>query len=243
MSDDEIKQNDKWLEKFEVTTVGTGEKLSLTPGQIKNLINPKASLQECHVFLNMCRSYGANPFLKDLHLVKYSEKDPAAFVAGRTFFEKLAATNPRFKGYDITLFMNEKGEWSEAFIKNKFGFGEFPLAAKVFAYVEGYEEKKQSKIVYWDECKKEKDEWVNKQKTGKRVLNVNWQTQPATMLEKVGRVRLLRELFSAELGGLYSVDENTGHPDVEETDTAVDAEFEEMPESTLEEGAGSMTGK
>jgi len=193
------ESKDKWLIPYEIKAVGTGEKLTVHAGTINRLINPHASLEECTIFLNMCRSYGANPFLKDLHLVKYAkdQRDPAEFVAGIGFFEKKAQTNPKFKGYGKTLYMNDKGEWKDIFIAKKFGFGQYPVAARAFCYVDGFVEI-QERTTGWDEC-------AGKKRDG--TVNASWKKQPGVMLEKVAKVRLLRGVFSSELGGLYSIDE------------------------------------
>lgn len=244
MSNKDEATDNKWLKSFEICPVGTGEKMVITPDNINKMINAKATLAECYIYLNMCKSYGANPFLKDLHLVKYSENDPAAFVAGIGFFEKKAQLNPKFKGYKPTRWMNDKGDYLECFIPNKIGFGIYPLACIVSCYVEGYEEV-QIQPVTWDEC-------YGRKKDGK--INSTWKKQPSTMLEKVAKVRLLRKLFSAELGGLYSEDEinapgaqhatqvddhprlSVGEPvSEEEPEKAVDVEAEEIVEEVSAE--------
>lgn len=204
---------DKWLVPFDIKTVGTGEKMTITPGTINRLINKDATLEECHIYLNMCKSYGANPFLKDLHLVKYKgQRDPASYVAGIGFFEKKAQLNPKFKGYGRTCWMSEKGEWHEIFIPNKLDFGQYPVACKTICYVDGYEQA-QIQTVSWAEC-------YGRKKGGE--VNASWNKQPGVMLEKVAKVRLLRKLFSAELGGLYSEDEM--HVEID----SVDTNFEEV---------------
>lgn len=227
------KTDDKWLVPFDINPVA-GEKIQVTPGTIRRLINDKASLEECHVFLNMCVAYRANPFLKDLHLVKYAANSPAAFVAGIGFFEKKAQLNPKFKGYAPTRWMNDKGEYHDIFVPNKLGFGQYPIACVASCHVEGYEEA-QTQPASWDEC--------FARKSGNEP-NATWKKQPGTMLEKVAKVRLLRKLFSAELGGLYSTDEMsvTGAvegkpqddgkaPRVGQTfDEPIDAAFEEEPQ-------------
>jgi len=216
----------KWKEKYQVVSVGTGEKIHLTPGMINRLINPNASLEECIIFAKMCVSYGANPFLKDMHLIKYSkeQRDPAAHVAGIGFFEKKAQKNPIFEGYGQTLFMNEKGEWLKCFVPKNFEFLQYPMACEVSCYVKGYKEI-QKQIVTWSEC-------FGRKRDGS--INATWNKQPGTMLEKVAKVRLLRKLFSAELGGLYTTEEM-------HIDNAIDVEFEVKEEATLKPGSGKIS--
>ena len=45
------------------------------------------------------------------------------------------------------------------------------------------------------------------QKKSDGTPNANWTKQPATMIEKVAKVRALREAFVEDLGGMYDADE------------------------------------
>ena len=45
------------------------------------------------------------------------------------------------------------------------------------------------------------------QKKGNGEPNSNWSKQPATMIEKVAKVRALREAFVEDLGGMYEAEE------------------------------------
>ena len=49
------------------------------------------------------------------------------------------------------------------------------------------------------------DEVANKKKDGS--LNSNWAGKGATMVEKVAKVRALRETFIEDLSGMYDADE------------------------------------
>ena len=45
------------------------------------------------------------------------------------------------------------------------------------------------------------------QRKGDGSLNSNWSTKGATMVEKVAKVRALRETFVEDLGGMYEAEE------------------------------------
>ena len=45
------------------------------------------------------------------------------------------------------------------------------------------------------------------QKKGDGSPNSNWSKQPATMIEKVAKVRALREAFVEDLAGMYEAEE------------------------------------
>ena len=48
-------------------------------------------------------------------------------------------------------------------------------------------------------------------------LNSNWSSKPATMVEKVAKVRALREAFVEDLGGMYDADEIDKKEDLTKT--------------------------
>ena len=50
-----------------------------------------------------------------------------------------------------------------------------------------------------------KRRWINRKTDGS--LNSNWSTKGATMVEKVAKVRALRETFVEDLAGMYEAEE------------------------------------
>lgn len=235
---EETKETDKWLVPYDIEPVG-GNKLTVTVGTVQRMINEHATYSECVLFLRKCQQYGADPLMGDMHLIKYSkdQKDPPAIVAGVGFFEKKAQLNKKFKGYGLTYWMNSKGEWKDVHLDKT-----PPLACKKSAFVDGYVNE-QWKTTHWDEAKGLK-------KDGS--LKAIWLKMPATMIEKVCKVRLLRELFSADFGGLYSEDEDLQSPDMniplanknfniddikdvdENSEPITDVDFKEHAEQDLE---------
>ena len=223
------------------------EGLSMRPIDVKRLLNLQhVTINECHLFLNKCKQYGADPFMNDMHMIKYSEKATAAIVTGVGFFQKKAAANPRFEGYGKTEWLakgegktvlgTEKGHyWTDFWVPSI--HGKYPLACRASCYIKGYKEA-QTFVVNWDENVKTKDEWVNKQKTGKKTVNSTWDGMPSRMLEKDAIVGLLRQVLPSDLGGLYISEEITGDeaPEVK-TETFTTPEIiepEPEPEPTTE---------
>ena len=202
----------QWTDSVEIAVAGSSEQLNITYGQVNKLICKDATMQECMMFLSICKSVGANPWLKDVHLIKYSANAQPAYVSGIGFFEKKAQLNPKFRGYGSTQWMNEAGEWKDVFIANTLGFGKNPIACKASCYVEGYQSV-QEQTVTWDES---------------NAGNKTWSKMPSVMIEKVAKVRLLRKLFSAELAGLYTHEERHLQVDtapIKEAPALIEAEY------------------
>ena len=56
---------------------------------------------EMLIFLQKCRSAGADPFAGDLYLIKYSANDKAQHVTGYHFFMALAKENPNYDNFEL----------------------------------------------------------------------------------------------------------------------------------------------
>ena len=77
------------------------------------------------------------------------------------------------------------------------------------------------------------------QKKGNGEPNSNWSKQPATMIEKVAKVRALREAFVEDLGGMYEAEEmNVELPKDEVIETTVVEENKNDPFAILDENGG-----
>ena len=79
------------------------------------------------------------------------------------------------------------------------------------------------------------EEVQQKKKDG--TLNSNWNTKSATMVEKVAKVRALRETFIEDLGGMYDADEMPKE-DVQTprgSDKIVIEQQEEVEETVIED--------
>ena len=81
-------------------------------------------------------------------------------------------------------------------------------------------------------CSVALEEVIQKKSDG--TPNANWTKQPATMIEKVAKVRALREAFVEDLAGMYEAEEmNVDLPEIKEEpiinqEEVVDAEYEEV---------------
>ena len=77
-------------------------------GDVKQYINGKATDQEAFTFLQICLSQDLNPFIGEVHLIKYDEKKPAQFVVGVSAYLKWAAENPLYLGYEAGVIVSDK---------------------------------------------------------------------------------------------------------------------------------------
>jgi phage recombination protein Bet len=179
-------ENDKNVVVYE----STGGEVKLSPVIVRQYLvsgNGKISDQEIVMFLALCKYQKLNPFLREIYLVKYSDSSPATMVTGKETFLKRAARNPKYNGHQVGISEDGKKAWGDVWLK-------------------GIEKPIHCEVDY-DEYVGLKDEYVNNQKTGKKIPNRMWTEKPRTMLKKVALVQALREAFPEDLGGLYSQEE------------------------------------
>lgn len=177
-----------------------GNEIKLTPTIVQEYIvgnNAKITMQEFKFFTELCKVRKLNPFLNEAYLIKYND-NPAQLVVGKDAIIKRAVLNPNYDGMEcgIICYNNETGEeierqgtyipvgyeltggWAKVYVKNR----TYPSYVSV-----NLKEVAQTK------------------RDGS--LNSNWSSKPATMVEKVAKVRALREAFVDDLGGMYDADE------------------------------------
>ena len=142
---------------------------------------------EITTFLRVAQSMDANPFLGDIHLVKYSQSAPASTVTGKDYFTKTA----RSLG----------GSWTAGIIIQRgneivLEQGEFKL-------------KTDTLLGGWAEVHT-KDGGVFTSKVSLEEYSSNqstWSKMPHTMIRKVALVHSLREAYPERLGGAYDSSE------------------------------------
>ncbi|MEM2591539.1 MAG: RecT family recombinase [Thermofilaceae archaeon] len=77
-----------------------GQKVQLTVDIVRKLICPSATPFEIAAFIATSRALGANPFLRQIYLIKYSAEEPASVVVGRDFYLHIAHSQPNFLGLE-----------------------------------------------------------------------------------------------------------------------------------------------
>ncbi len=176
------------------------QEIKLTPKIVQDYLvgtSAQITLPEFKLFSELCKVRKLNPFLREAYLIKYSNSQPASIVVGKDAILKRAVLNPHYNGMKSGIIVvNEQNE----VIERK---GTFKLDKEIL--VGGWAEvfrKDWGNSIY---CSVSLSEAIQKKGDGKP--NSNWTKQPATMIEKVAKVRALREAFVEDLGGMYEAEE------------------------------------
>lgn len=188
-------------EKKELTVVYEvdGSEIKLTPSIVQNYIvgtDAQITMPEFKFFTELCKARKLNPFLKEAYCIKFG-KNPAQIVVGKDAVLKRAILNPHYDGMESGIIvLTEKGE----VIERK---GTFRLSTEKL--VGGWATVYRKNWTHPTYCSVSFDEVAQKKSDGQ--LNSNWAGKGATMVEKVAKVRALRETFIEDLGGMYEAEE------------------------------------
>lgn len=178
-----------------------GADIELSPAIIRNVLTSghgnNVTDAEVMMFLELCRGQRLNPFLGEVHLIKYGNS-PATMVTGKDIHTKRAYRNPRFRGMQagISVINTLTGEYAQhqgsCLRPNEQLWGGW---CKVF--VDGCE------TPFYDEVSL--SEYVGRKGNGE-ITNI-WLNKQCTMIRKVAMVHALREAFPEDLQGLYDAAE------------------------------------
>ena len=211
-----------------------GKQIKLTPKIVQDYIvgtNAQITMPEFKMFTELCKVRGLNPFLREAYLIKYSNSQPASIVVGKDAILKRAVLNPKYNGMKSGIYViNENGEEIK-----RTGTFKLPTETLVGGWAEVFRKDWDNSI----ESSVSLEEAI--QRKGNGEPNSNWSKQPATMIEKVAKVRALREAFVEDLGGMYEAEEmNVDLPEINEEDKIIqqnddvqEAEIVERNESTF----------
>lgn len=210
--------------------------IKLTPNSVQEYIvgndNGKITMPEFKLFTELCKVRKLNPFLKEAYLIKYNNSTPATIVVGKDAIIKRAVLNPAFNGMESGIIVtNENKEVIE-----RPGTFKLPKEELVGAWAKVYRKDWEYPIYQSVSL----SESIQTKKSGE--ANSNWTKQPSVMLEKVAKVRALREAFVEDLSGMYEAEEmNVDLPRENEKtgkDKVInvkDATFEEKVEEVVPE--------
>ena len=170
-----------------------GQKIKLSPTIIKDYITngQDVSLQEFKMFSELCKARNLNPFLKQAYLVKYGT-NPAQILVSKDAFVERANKNPTYNGKEngVITYNEQTGE-----VKERTGTF-FPPTEKL---VGGW-----CKVYRKD---REYPEYASVSLGEAMKTTPTWKSMPATMVEKVAKVRALREAFPEDFSGMYIAEE------------------------------------
>ena len=211
-------QSQELTVKFEID----GQEIKLTPKIVQEYIvgtEAKITNQEFKLFTELCKVRKLNPFLREAYLIKYKDNQPAQIVVGKDAILKRAVLNPQYDGMESGIIV-QKEDGSVEERKGTFKLGDEQLVgawARVFR--KDWTHPTYASVSFLEVAQKKSD----------GSLNSNWSTKGATMVEKVAKVRALRETFVEDLGGMYEAEEvqqelPTQEPIIVQTETQEETE-------------------
>lgn len=154
----------------------------LTPEVVKKYICKEATDEEIYVFLQIAKSYGLNPFRREIYLVKYAGS-PTQFIVGYETYIKRAEDHPQYRGFKCVT------EPADAVI---------PKRAICEVYRSDRKQPFVHSVLFSEFCQYTKEGQAN------RI----WKKQPHSQLKKVVVSQALRLCFPKEFGGLpYIIEE------------------------------------
>lgn len=216
-----------------VTYEANGEKITLTPSIVQQYIvgdSGTITLPEFKFFTELCKARKLNPFLKEAYCIKFGSQ-PAQIVVGKDAILKRAIIHPDYDGMESGVIVLK----NDGSIEERKGTFYLRDTEKL---VGGWAKVYRKNWNYPTYCSVAFDEVANKKKDG--TLNSNWQGKGATMVEKVAKVRALRETFIEDLSGMYEAEEmNVPAPEAPSEpeiikqaepvdDQAIDVTFDEL---------------
>lgn len=182
--------------KFEVE----GQEIKLSKKIVQEYIvgtDVPITNQEFKLFTELCKVRKLNPFLREAYLIKYKAGTPAQLVVGKDAILKRAVLNPNYDGMECGIIVQkEDGTIEER--QGTFRLENEQLVggwARVFR--KDWSHPTYSSVSFNEVAQRKND----------GQLNSNWSTKSATMLEKVAKVRALRETFVEDLAGMYEAEE------------------------------------
>jgi phage recombination protein Bet len=147
--------------------------------------------QDLTQFISICKYNQLNPFLGEAYLVKFGSA-PAQMIVSKEAFFKRADANENFEGIRAGVIVIREGNALE--LEGAFFLKTDEL---VGGWAEVYIKDRKHPVI----AKVSLDEYDKKQST--------WNEKKSTMISKVAKVQALREAFPAQLGAMYTQEEQT----------------------------------
>ena len=226
---EQLKQEEidkKMMVKYELD----GREIKLSPSVVQKwLVSGDAKITEAEykAFTELCVVRKLNPFLKEAYIIKYSSNDPAQLVVGKDAIEKRAVLHPKYDGKEYGIIVIDPEKPKQPIYRD----GSFMLPGEEIVggwakvYRKDWAHPSYESVTFNESAQKKKD----------GTLNRTWLKQPATMIEKVAKVRAYRAAFVEELGGMYDSDEiNFDSPQGQEPEEPKFTQ-EEIPEAEIKQ--------
>lgn len=158
---------------------------------VRSLIQSQGGAQatpaELTAFVNLCRTYGANPIAGDFHFVKYSDGSPAAMYPSKGHYTKIARRHGA--RWDAGVVVRRGDQIVEE-------SGSFMLSTDTL--LGGW-----ARVITADGLEFYDKVLLENYNTGKST----WKKLPQTMIRKVALVHVLREAYPEDFEGFYDSSE------------------------------------
>lgn len=182
------QQDDKAVVEYEVA----GQLVKLSYQIVRDFLTKgsgNVSDQDLTQFISICKYNQLNPFLNEAYLIKFGTS-PAQMIVSKEAFFKRADANENYDGIRAGIIVIRDGKDIELE-----GCFYLPTDTLAGGWAMVYRGDKKFPIVS-RVCLSEYDK---KQST--------WNEKPSTMICKIAKVQALREAFPAQLGALYTKEE------------------------------------
>lgn len=193
-----VNENVKEQKELAVTYQIDGNEIKLTPSIVQKYIvgdNGNITPMEFKFFTELCKVQKLNPFLKEAYCIKYGNQ-AAQIVVGKDVFIKRAVAHPQYNGKESGIIvLGDEGKVIE-----RIGCFFAPEETVIGGWARVFR-KDREHAEYMSVSLEE----VAGRKDGK--FNKSWASKKATMVEKVAKVRALREAFIDEFQGMYVEEE------------------------------------
>jgi phage recombination protein Bet len=147
--------------------------------------------------MSVCKYNRFNPFLNEAYLIKYSSKNPAQIVLGKSAYIKRATEHPKYAGHEsgvIVKLGNGNLEYRKGTVVLD---GETLIGGWSKIHMHGYKVPLEHSVKL--------EEYIQYKNDGTK--NTFWKNKPATMIRKVALVQNLREAFPEYFTGTYDSSE------------------------------------
>lgn len=165
-------------------TTRAGEEILITPEVVDMYLCKNLTPPEFNYFFTVCKTYGLNPFLKDIYPIKFGSQ-PATFVIDYKVMQQAADEHPQFDGLEVgVIYLDKNGipqERKGAYILP----GEQLIAGWCDVFRKDRSHANRTYALYSENVKYTKD----------GEPNTNWATKPCFMTCKVAKAQALRETF------------------------------------------------
>ena len=209
-------ENEKGAVSYDVA----GQQVKLSYSIVRNFLTKgngdKVSDQDLVQFIQICKFNQLNPFLNEAYLVKFGDT-PAQMIVSKEALMKRAEANPAYDGLEAGLIVKRGEEILD--IEGTFKTSDDVLLG---GWAKVYRKDRKMPIV-------QRVSFAEYSKT-----QSTWKTMPATMIRKVAIVQALREAFPAQLGAMYTQEEQLME-DVQYIEVKDDAQQEIAREANQEE--------